>query len=98
MVSNLNALVLIIFYILDALLIRLDKYVVTALFKDSKAYTDILSISAYVVQYLVVVPLCLLVLKVLEPDHELRIKERLTKPNVSSGQLLRWIVMCFGLI
>lgn len=97
-VSNLNALVLIIFYILDALLIRLDKYVVTALFKDSKAYADILSISAYVVQYLVVVPLCLLVLKVLEPDHELRIKERLTKPNVSSGQLLRWIVMCFGLI
>ena len=98
MVSNLNAAALIMFYILDAVLIRLDKYVITALFKDSKSYADILSISAYAVQYLVVVPLCLLVFKIFDPDHELRIKERFVKPNVSTKQLLRWVVMCFGLI
>ena len=97
-VSDINAAALILFYLLDVLLIRLDKYIVTALFKDSKSYADILSISAYAVQYLVVVPLCLLVFKIFDPDHEIRIKERLIKPNVSTKQLLRWIVMCFGLI
>ncbi len=97
-ISNLNSGALIVFYILDVVLIRLDRMVITHFFKGSEHYVDILNISAYVVQYLFVVPLCLLVFKVFDPDHDLRIKQHLRKPDVEIKTLARWILMSLGLI
>ena len=97
-ISNLNSGALIAFYILDVVLIRLDRLVITHFFKDSKNYVDIMNISAYVVQYLIVVPLCLLVFKVFDPDHDLRIKQHLRKPDVETKTLAGWILMSLGLI
>ncbi len=97
-ISNLNSGALIAFYILDVVLIRLDRLVITHFFKDSESYVDILNISAYIVQYLIVVPLCLLVFKVFDPDHDLRIKQHLRKPDVETKTLARWILMSLGLI
>ncbi|MBR1422115.1 MAG: CPBP family intramembrane metalloprotease [Ruminococcus sp.] len=97
-ISNINSLTLINFYILDAILLRLTRTIVNNAFKGSSHLTDIMSISAYSVQYLIVVPVCIMLFKFINPDKEIRISDKFRKPEQPIGHIAKWIVMSFGLI
>lgn len=97
-ISNINSLTLINFYVLDVLLIRLTRMILNSALKGSAYLTDVMSICAYSVQYLIVVPVCIMLLRLINPDKEIRISDKFRKPEQSAGQIAKWILMSFGLI
>ena len=87
--SNVNSLMVIIFYMLDIALIRLGDLVVE----------DIAQLVSYCIQYLVVVPIVLVVFRLVSGKKEgLKITACFRKPSMPAKWVAKWIVISFGLI
>ena len=68
--SNVNSLMVIIFYMLDIALIRLGDLAVYHIAGKSAYYEDIAQLVSYCIQYLVVVPIVLVVFRLLSGKKE----------------------------
>ena len=68
--SNVNSLMVIIFYMLDIALIRLGDLAVYHIAGKSAYYEDIAQLVSYCIQYLVVVPIVLVVFRIVSGKKE----------------------------
>ena len=68
--SNVNSLMVIIFYMLDIALIRLGDLAVYHIAGRSAYYEDIAQLVSYCIQYLVVVPIVLVVFRLVSGKKE----------------------------
>ena len=68
--SNVNSLMVIIFYMLDIALIRLGDLAVYHIAGKSAYYEDIAQLVSYCIQYLVVVPIVLVVFRLVSGKKE----------------------------
>ena len=97
--SNVNSLMVIIFYMLDIALIRLGDLVVYHIAEKSAYYEDIAQLVSYCIQYLVVVPIVLVVFRLVSGKKEgLKITACFRKPSMPAKWVAKWIVISFGLI
>ena len=97
--SNVNSLMVIIFYMLDIALIRLGDLVVYHIAGKSAYYEDIAQLVSYCIQYLVVVPIVLVVFRIVSGKKEgLKITACFRKPSMPAKWVAKWIVISFGLI
>lgn len=97
--SNVNSLMVIIFYMLDIALIRLGDLVVYHIAGKSAYYDDIAQLVSYCIQYLVVVPIVLVVFRLVSGKKEgLKITACFRKPSMPAKWVAKWIVISFGLI
>lgn len=97
--SNVNSLMVIIFYMLDIALIRLGDLVVYHIAGKSAYYEDIAQLVSYCIQYLVVVPIVLVVFRLVSGKKEgLKITACFRKPSMPAKWVAKWIVISFGLI
>ena len=96
--SNVNSLMVIIFYMLDIALIRLGDLVVYHIAGKSAYYEDIAQLVSYCIQYLVVVPIVLVVFRLVSGKKEgLKITACFRKPSMPAKWVAKWIVISFGL-
>ncbi len=97
--SNVNSLMVIIFYMLDIALIRLGDLAVYNIAGKSAYYEDIAQLVSYCIQYLVVVPIVLVVFRLVSGKKEgLKITACFRKPSMPAKWVAKWIVISFGLI
>lgn len=97
--SNVNSLMVIIFYMLDIALIRLGDLSVYHIAGKSAYYEDITQLVSYCIQYLVVVPIVLVVFRLVSGKKEgLKITACFRKPSMPAKWVAKWIVISFGLI
>lgn len=97
--SNVNSLMVIIFYMLDIALIRLGDLAVYHIAGKSAYYEDIAQLVSYCIQYLVVVPIVLVVFRLVSGKKEgLKITACFRKPSMPAKWVAKWIVISFGLI
>lgn len=97
--SNVNSLMVIIFYMLDIALIRLGDLSVYHIAGKSAYYEDIAQLVSYCIQYLVVVPIVLVVFRLVSGKKEgLKITACFRKPSMPAKWVAKWIVISFGLI
>lgn len=97
--SNVNSLMVIIFYVLDIALIRLGDLSVYHIAGRSAYYEDIAQLVSYCIQYLVVVPIVLVVFRLVSGKKEgLKITACFRKPSMPAKWVAKWIVISFGLI
>ena len=97
--QNVNSLMVIIFYMLDIALIRLGDLVVYHIAGKSAYYEDIAQLVSYCIQYLVVVPIVLVVFRLVSGKKEgLKITACFRKSSMPAKWVAKWIVISFGLI
>lgn len=97
--ANVNSLMIIIFYVLDILLIRVGGWIVGKVAADSKYLYDIAELVSYCIQYLIVVPIVLMIFKLISGNKEgLKIFASFRKPLMPAKWIARWIVISIGLI
>ena len=97
--SNVNSLMVIIFYMLDIALIRLGDLAVYHIAGKSAYYEDIAQLVSYCIQYLVVVPIVLVVFRLVSGKKEgLKITACFRKSSMPAKWVAKWIVISFGLI
>ena len=97
--SNVNSLMVIIFYMLDIALIRLGDLAVYHIAGKSAYYEDIAQLVSYCIQYLIVVPIVLVVFRLVSGKKEgLKITACFRKPSMPAKWVAKWIVISFGLI
>ena len=92
--SHVNSLMVIIFYMLDIALIRLGDLVVYHIAGKSAYYEDIAQLVSYCIQYLVVVPIVLVVFRLVSGKKEgLKITACSRKPSMPAKWVAKWIVI-----
>lgn len=96
--SNVNSLMIIIFYILDYTLIKMGGRIVYSLAEDSKYLYDIAELVSYCIQYLIVVPLVIYIFKLISGNKEgMKISAGFRKPSMPTSWIARWIIIAVGL-
>lgn len=97
--SNVNSLMIIIFYILDYTLIKLGDKIVYAFAADSKYLYDIAELVNYCIQYLIAVPLVICIFKLISGNKEgMKISAGFRRSSMPAGWTARWIIISIGLI
>lgn len=98
--ANTSGIMMILFYLLSIGAAFLVPWLVLHFvsFYD-RVFQDVYAIAAYIVQYLVIVPVLLLVFRLLYGKRAgLRIGAGFCKPTVPVSRMLKWILMCCGII
>ena len=98
--SNVNSLMLLLFYgLIYAAVFGIQLLIPHLGFSDSIYYEAIYEVIVYFVQYVVVVPVLLLLFRViLGRKIGWNLKDSYRKPQASGGQLFRWCLIALGLV
>ena len=98
--SNVNSLMLLLFYgLIYAAVFGIQLLIPHLGFSDSIYYEAIYEVIVYFVQYVVVVPIVLLLFRViLGRKIGWNLKDSYRKPQASGGQLFRWCLIALGLV
>ena len=98
--SNVNSLMLLLFYgLIYAAVFGIQLLIPHLLSEDSIYYEAIYEVIVYFVQYIVVVPVLLLLFRViLGRKIGWNLKDSYQKPQASGGQLFRWCLIALGLV
>ena len=98
--SNVNSLMLLLFYgLIYAAVFGIQLLIPHLLPEDSTYYEAIYEVIVYFVQYVVVVPIVLLLFRaILGRKIGWNLKDSYRKPQASGGQLFRWCLIALGLV
>lgn len=98
--SNVNSLMLLLFYgLIYAAVFGIQLLIPHLLSEDSTYYEGIYEVIVYFVQYVVVVPVLLLLFRaILGRKIGWNLKDSYRKPQASGGQLFRWCLIALGLV
>ena len=98
--SNVNSLMLLLFYgLIYAAVFGIQLLIPHLGFSDSIYYEAIYEVIVYFVQYVVVVPVLLLLFRaILGRKIGWNLKDSYRKPQASGGQLFRWCLIALGLV
>lgn len=98
--SNVNSLMLLLFYgLIYAAVFGIQLLIPYLGFSDSIYYEAIYEVIVYFVQYVVVVPVLLLLFRaILGRKIGWNLKDSYRKPQASGGQLFRWCLIALGLV
>ncbi|MEE0241599.1 MAG: CPBP family intramembrane glutamic endopeptidase, partial [Ruminococcus sp.] len=98
--SNVNSLMLLLFYgLIYAAVFGIQLLIPHLLPEDSTYYEAIYEVIVYFVQYVVIVPVLLLLFRaILGRKIGWNLKDSYRKPQASGGQLFRWCLIALGLV